>query len=318
MLSGEEILPLQDFELPGLLPLVWRRIYRSSKINLNTGLGYGWRHSFSLQLIDCYKAPPKVGPKQPGTYWFELIDEEGTTHHFNKVKRGQTSYQPSAGLALLHDGESRQILIRTDGSHWVFTKQSDTWLLTNINNEFGHELKLIYDELTRLISIMITPKRGIMIRYNSDNNISKIVPYLMNEKGILTVQTQILASYQYNDDQSLIAAIDSKGAAERYKYHTGSLLKQRVRASGFSHYFEWIGDGVKAKCCRQWGDDGAYDYHFTFEGNKSTSTDSLGNTEQYFHNEQSLLTCFIDANGNKTEHQYDNQGRKVSTLDAMG
>ncbi|MEG3753032.1 RHS repeat-associated core domain-containing protein [Psychromonas arctica] len=318
MLSGEEILSLQDFELPGLLPLVWRRIYRSSKTTLNTGLGYGWRHSFSLQLIDCYQAPPKVGPKQQGTHWFELIDEEGTTHHFNKVQRGQTSYQPSAGLALLNDGESKQILIRPDGTHWCFTKEEDVWLLTSINNELGHGFSLIYDHKNRLVSIMVTSKRGVMIRYNSDNNISKIIPYLMNEEEILTVQTQILASYQYNEQQSLISATDSKGATEAYQYHKGSLLKQRTRASGFNHYFEWSGEGETARCSRQWGDDDTYDYRFTFEGNKSTSTDSLGNTEQYFHNEQDLLTLFIDANGNKTAHQYDDFGRKVSTTDAMG
>ena len=318
MLSGEEILSLQDVELPGLFPLIWRRLYRSSKIKVNTGLGYGWRHSFSLQLIDCYQAPPKVGPKQSGTYWFELVDEEGTTHHFNKVKRGQTSYQPSAGLALLHDGESKQILIRPDGSHWCFTKEDDVWLLTSINNEFGHGLSLVYDHKKRLISIMITPERGVMIRYNSDNNITKIVPYLMGTEGKLSVQSKVLASYQYNDQQSLIAAIDNNGLAEQYKYTACALLKQRIRASGFSHYFDWNGDDEHAKCCRQWGDDDTYDYHFTFEGNKSTSTDSLGNTEQYFHNEQKLLTLFIDANGNKTEHQYDHLGRKVSTTDAMG
>lgn len=48
MVTGEEILPLQDFELNGLFPLIWRRLYRSSKIKMNVGLGYGWRHSFSL------------------------------------------------------------------------------------------------------------------------------------------------------------------------------------------------------------------------------------------------------------------------------
>jgi len=31
MLSGEEISPLTDFELGGLMPLVWRRLYRSGK-----------------------------------------------------------------------------------------------------------------------------------------------------------------------------------------------------------------------------------------------------------------------------------------------
>ena len=318
MLTGEELLTLQDFELPGLFPLVWSRSYRSSKIKTNTGLGYGWRHSFSLQLFERYQAPPKVGPKQPGTHWFELVDEEGTVHHFNRVKKGQTSYQPSAGLALLHDGNERQILIRTDGTHWTFIKVDTVWHLVSINNELGNELKLVYDNQHRLISIATADNRGIVLRYNSDNNIIRIAPYVIDKKEKLQVSTQLLASYQYNNDHALIAAINSQGASEQYKYTAVALLKQRTRPSGFSHYFDWVGDDEHAKCCRQWGDDDTYDYHFTFEGNKSTSTDSLGNTEQYFHNQQNLLTLFIDANGNQTEHQYDHLGRKTSTTDAMG
>ncbi|MCG6202451.1 DUF6531 domain-containing protein, partial [Psychromonas antarctica] len=318
MVTGEEILALQDFELNGLFPLVWRRLYRSSTIETNTGLGCGWRHNFSLQLIERYQAPPKVGPKQPGKYWLELIDEEGNSHHFNVVKPGQISYQASSGLALLHEKEGRQVLIRADESQWVFNKLGDDWLLENISNELGNELILNYDRHQRLVTIASSARRGIAINYNSDNNIVRIAAYIVDNKGQKNIQPQLLASYQYNDQQSLIAAIDSQGASEQYKYLTGSLLKQRCRASGFSHYFAWIGEDKNAKCCRQWGDDGAYDYHFDYNGNKSTSTDSLGNTEHYFHNEQELLTCYIDANGNKTEHSYDTQGRKISTLDANG
>lgn len=318
MVTGEEILPLQDFELNGLLPLIWRRLYRSSKIKTNVGLGYGWRHNFSLQLIERYQPPPKVGPKQPGKRWFELIDEEGNSHNFNLVKRGQTSYQSSSGLALLHDSDGRQVLIRPDESHWVFTDHNGQWLLSGISNELGNELTLSYDKKQRLSHIACTANRGALLHYNSGNNIVRISAYIIDKKGQYHTLPQLLASYQYNDHQSLIAAIDSQGATEQYKYFAGSLLKQRIRASGFSHYFDWIGEAEYAKCCRQWGDEGAYDYHFVYEGNKSTSTDSLGNVEHYFHNDKELLTCFIDANGNKTEHQYDNQGRKVSTLDAIG
>ena len=318
MLTGEELLTLQDFELPGLFPLVWKRLYRSSKLYTNTGLGYGWRHSFSLQLFERYQAPPKVGPKQPGTHWFEIVDEEGIVHHFNRVKKGQTSYQLSSGLALLHEGNERQVLIRNDGTHWTFVKVDDIWHLKTINNELGNELKFTYDSQHRLISIATAKNRGVILRYNSDNNINRIAPYIIDKLGKLQLSEQLLASYQYDNHQSLIAAINSQGAAEQYKYYAGALLKQRMRASGFSHYFEWDGVDEHAKCIRQWGDEDNYDYHFTFEGNQSTSTDSLGNTEQYFHDDNDLLTCFIDAKGNKTEHQYDDQGRKVRTNDSMG
>lgn len=318
MLTGEELLALDDFNLPGLFPLIWQRLYRSSKIKTNIGLGLGWRHSFSLQLFERYQAPPKVGPKQSGVHWFELVDQEGIIHHFTQVQKGQTSVQPSSGLALLHDDDKRQVLIKPDNSHWTFIKVYDVWQLKSINNELGDGLTLAYDTQHRLISIATAKTRGIILRYNSDNNISRIAPYLVDGTGALQVSSQLLACYQYNNEHELIAAINAQETTEQYKYYAGALLKQRTRASGFNHYFEWNGTDEEAKCIRQWGDEGTYDYHFTYEGNKSTSTDSLGNTEQYFHNEQQRLTCFIDANDNTTEHQYDNLGRKVKTIDAMG
>ncbi|WP_435237804.1 RHS repeat-associated core domain-containing protein [Psychromonas sp. PT13] len=313
MLTGEEILELEDFQLNSLLPLKWNRIYRSSKIKENIGLGYGWRHGFSLQLFSRYDAPPKVGPKQPGTHWFELIDEEGRRHAFNLVKRGDVSIQGSSGLGLINESKTRQVLIRPDNTHWVFSNIDDRWLLTTINNEFGHELSLHYDTQHRLVGIETTSNRGVILYYNSDNNIIRIAPYVIDKQGEMQVQTQLLASYQYNDNQSLIAAINAQGNTEQYKYNKNSLLRQRTRASGFNHYFEWDSDTEKAKCTHQWGDDGTYDYHFSFDDDKSSSTNTLGHTEYFYHNDQDLLTCHVDENGNKTQHQYDEQKRKIKT-----
>ena len=51
MCTGEEILALVDFELPGLFPLQFKRTYRSSQCDENLGLGFGWRSNFHLHII---------------------------------------------------------------------------------------------------------------------------------------------------------------------------------------------------------------------------------------------------------------------------
>nr|WP_274620540.1 DUF6531 domain-containing protein [Colwellia maritima] len=101
LLSGEEILPLVDFTYQGIVPITWRRLYRSSKIDNNLGMGYGWRHGFSVQLEAHYQPGPKVGPKQPGRHWFELHDEEGRRHVFEQVKPGQTGLSNRNWLSLV-------------------------------------------------------------------------------------------------------------------------------------------------------------------------------------------------------------------------
>ncbi|XQW83468.1 RHS repeat-associated core domain-containing protein [Thalassotalea piscium] len=341
MLSGEEILSLDDFTYQGLVPITWRRLYRSSKINNNVGLGYGWRHNFNVQLVAHYKAPPKVGPKKVGKHWFELTDEEGAVHVFDQVKPGQTSYQTSSGLALFHQLDGKQVLIKPDESHWTFKKQriepsvktnknqkeeNYVWLLDNISNHLGQSITLHYDDKQRLTHLSNSPKRGIALQYNRQNNVVKIAAYRLDDNNKKILQTPLLAHYEYNDAQAMVSATNSQQNTERYRYRQDLLLACRTRASGFSHHFSWLGEGAKGKCIEQWGDNDTYHYKFTYQtinekgANQqvSTSTDSLGHTERFVHNAQGLLTAYTNNNGDTTYTDYDAFGRKIKITDANG
>ncbi|UJF20499.1 RHS repeat-associated core domain-containing protein [Shewanella sp. OMA3-2] len=345
MLSGEEILPLIDFELNGLMPLTWRRLYRSSKTRTNVGLGFGWRHNFCVQLEQQYQAPAKVGPKRPGKYWFELTDDEGRVHVFDTVKRGQTSIQLATGWSLVHQVDGRHVLIKPDDSHWAFVKRQvagkEVWQLETISNHQGQYFQLYYDHQGRLAQITTGPKRGVLLFYNAQGNVLKIASYMLDSEGKRHVHQNLLASYQYDDAQALIAATDSYGRVERYNYvkvksvditpdsdhqyspkSTTYLLQRRTRASGFNHHFAWDGQDHLAKCIEQWGDDDIYHYHFEYtalaQGVKSSCVDSLGHSESFVHNSQGLLTEHQNANGTILQHQYDSVGRKVATIDGCG
>lgn len=347
LLSGEEILPLVDFTYQGIVPITWRRLYRSSKIDNNLGMGYGWRHGFSVQLEAHYQPGPKVGPKQPGRHWFELHDEEGRRHVFEQVKPGQTSYQTATGLALFHQLDGKQILIRPDDSHWTFVKHSisassnngqasknthvsktpakEIWLLDNVSNHLGQSITLHYDQRQRLERLANGPKRGIALQYNQQNNLEKIAAYVLDDNNKRIIQSPLLAHYQYNDAQALVSATNSQQSTEQYRYRHDLLLSCRTRASGFSHHFLWQGEGSKAQCIEQWGDNNTYHYHFIYQASEanpaeqlSTSTDSLGHTERFIHNAQGLLTAYTNTNGATEYTDYDALGRKTKTTDAMG
>ena len=345
MLSGEEILPLVDFTYHGLVPIKWRRLYRSSKINTNVGMGFGWRHGFNVELKPHYQAAPKVGPKKAGKHWFELTDEEGGVHVFDQVKPGQTSYQVASGLALFHQLDGKQVLIKPDDSHWTFVKHnvelsakqgkankkvtSYVWLLDNISNHLGQSISLHYDDKQRLAQLSNSPKRGITLEYNQQNNLVKIAAYVLDEQNEKVLQTPLLASYQYNDAQAMVSATDNQQGRESYRYRQDLLLSCRTRASGFSHHFLWQGEGANGQCIEQWGDFDTYHYHFTYQDvnasnaghnneRLSTSTDSFGHTEHFIHNARGLLIAFTNNNGDTTYTDYDALGRKVKTTDAQG
>ena len=51
MVTGEELLTLTDGTLDGILPFEWRRLYRTSAVDLDCGLGFGWSHSLAHRLV---------------------------------------------------------------------------------------------------------------------------------------------------------------------------------------------------------------------------------------------------------------------------
>ncbi|MFC6339727.1 DUF6531 domain-containing protein, partial [Pseudomonas karstica] len=50
MVTGEELLTLTDGELDGVLPFAWTRLYRTSAVEIDCGLGFGWSHSLAHRL----------------------------------------------------------------------------------------------------------------------------------------------------------------------------------------------------------------------------------------------------------------------------
>ncbi|MCK5817795.1 MAG: RHS repeat protein [Psychromonas sp.] len=317
MLIGEYILSQQDFQLNGLMSINWTRLYRSSKIKVDVGLGYGWTHHYSAQLHERYTPPPKVGPKVLGHHWMEFIDQYGDSFTFDRMKLGETSHHASTGLALLFARSDCYILIHPNEGYWNFNKINDQWLLTTINNDMGSALQLSYDNKNLLTRISCSPRRGITLFYNSMDHIIRIVPHIIDEEGQEKLLPEPLACYQFNLSGTLIIATDSNNITERYKYLACGLLDKRILASGFCHYFEWLGDDENAKCRQQWGDTGAYHYTFDYDGNKSSRTDVLGHTEFYYHDDNGLLTRFINARGYQTTYQYDAQNRKIQQINAQ-
>src|SRR5690606_37259048 len=51
VVTGEELLQLVDAQLPGPIPFVWQRTYRTGH-SRDTGLGHGWTHSGGERLYE--------------------------------------------------------------------------------------------------------------------------------------------------------------------------------------------------------------------------------------------------------------------------
>ncbi|MFC3152908.1 RHS repeat-associated core domain-containing protein [Litoribrevibacter euphylliae] len=326
MSSGEEILELLDFELDGPMPIRWLRSYRSSQCHENIGMGFGWRSNLHLQLIEVYETLDEKELNQQKTPALEslvLIDEEGRRLPFLPVEKGQTSYQLSEGLALHHEADGSHRLIKNDNSHWVFvrgsfTETKNTWVLDRISDTHGNQLRLFYSAAGRLTRIDTTPTRGIELYYDHSGHLTHIKAVKRTDKGVVH-HPETLAEYQYDTRNDLIAATNAQQQTERYQY-TGHLFTQRTRASGFSHYFEWQGEGPTARCIHNWGDDNQYDYHFQYvdEERLAISTDSRGQVWKFWHDEAGRLTTKESPSGHQWHYQFDEHGKKVAEITPSG
>ncbi|MDP5143333.1 polymorphic toxin type 15 domain-containing protein [Rheinheimera baltica] len=309
MCTGEEILELVDFELPGPLPLQFKRTYRSSQCHENVGLGFGWRSNFHLQIVSTL-----TDDDEP---LLVLHNEEGRRLSFKPVAVGQTSYQLSEGLALRHEDNGSLVLLKQDNTHWVFVpvasdnpKQAKRWALHQIFDSLGNYLQLYYDRANRLSRIDYTRKRGVELYYNNAGLLSHIAVVQKTDTGLAKLDVT-LAQYQYDEQRDLVTATNQAGQTEQYNYQA-HLITVRQRASGFKHFFSWLGDGPTARCSRNWGDDGNYDYQFTYDeaSRTATSTDSRGQCWQYFHNERNQLIKKVAPDGATWLYSWNSLGKK--------
>ncbi|WP_259592053.1 polymorphic toxin type 15 domain-containing protein [Shewanella baltica] len=313
MCSGEEILALTDFSLEGAMPLIWTRTYRSSQSALNEGLGFGWRSNFH-QHIDLI-----IDDEANSQFWF--VDEEGRRLPFAFVPRGKITYQLAEGLALRHESNGSLVLVKSDDTHWVFVpcnEKPQCWILHQVINQLGHTLQLFYDRYHRLSRIDYTAKRGIELTYHANGNISRIEAVRHTDQGLQRLGI-LLAIYEYDEANDLRTATNRTQQTEQYQYD-GHLLVERERASGFKHYFTWYGAGPLARCRRNWGDDGCYDYHFEYHEAErlAVSTDSRGQVWHYYHDAQNRLIKKIAPDGATWQYQWNAQGKKTAEIQPSG
>ncbi len=110
MITGEELLQIDDAVLPGPVPFKWTRTYRSS-FNDTIGLGYGWTHSASERLFF-------------GETSIEYYDSEARCILFKRPEVGQTSRYLPEGLSLERPSEFSFILKQKGEHDKVFTAVS--------------------------------------------------------------------------------------------------------------------------------------------------------------------------------------------------
>ncbi|MFJ2333559.1 RHS repeat-associated core domain-containing protein [Pseudomonas helleri] len=321
MVTGEELLTLTDGVLDGALPLEWTRLYRTSAVEVNGDLGFGWSHTLSHRL------------QREG-------DELLWTDHENRQTRfPQPSAQRPAIINSLskaaiylgdHDGE---LILAHAGKSSRFYHFNDL-RLTAISDAYGNRLKITYQQ-ERLHRIDNGAGRALLLRYTdarlsaveyqqyddsrefaerSNDHYAKCGTHL---ERWATLYTQV--TYRYNAAGQLISASNALEETEHYRYDAQHVIQERQLAGGAAFYWQWQHAGKQARCIRHWANFGQMDATYEWDDQGSVTVKNRDGSQQvYVHDDNARLVSQIDPDGAEHQKAYDDKGRLIAEKDPLG
>lgn len=283
--SGSVFTAWHDFELPGYIPLIWRRFYSTATLDL-TPLGHGWMTPFFMTI-------------QKEQDFFLMKNEEGRNVVFLKPDVDGISINPQEQMELRVDSLKYKVWDWHHKRYYFFSPypSQNIHSLKRIEDYSGNSISIQYDDKNRpQIIEQSLVARDLVLRYGQDNLISSIELHHSGNSPILLVQ------YKYDSLKRLIEVNDPMGATLKYSYDANHRLICEVNQLGGAFYFEYDKDG---KCIRSWGDGGYLERKIEYDIKRKTTRvkDSIGGTTTYFYNENGAVQKKVDAIGNMTEYQ---------------
>ncbi len=222
--NGEVAFGRTDAVLPGPLEFRWQRFYRHSN-TADTGLGIGWRHSLSEQLL------VRDGEA-------ELHTAEGRLIHFTVPAIGHSCYNRFERLLLHRQSLHSYRVSGFDQPHKIFRSDgvNSALPLAEIRDRFGNALTVDYQEgLPR----KIVSSWGRVVEFRCrDRHIEELV------NAHAPGDQQQLCRYQYDAQQLVETVVDLE--SENYRYRE-QLLAAIDSAERGSMQFQYDG---QQRCCQ--------------------------------------------------------------------
>ncbi|WP_278938506.1 RHS repeat-associated core domain-containing protein [Pseudomonas helleri] len=321
MVTGEELLTLTDGVLDGSLPLEWTRLYRTSAVEVNGDLGFGWSHTLSHRL-------QREGDELLWT------DHENRQTRFPQPSAQRPAIINSLAKAAIYLGDQDgELILAHAGKSSRFYHFNDL-RLTAISDAYGNRLKITYLQ-GRLHRIDNGAGRALLLRY-TDARLSAVEYQQYDDSrefaersndhyakcGIhlerwSTLYTQV--TYRYNAAGQLISASNALQETEHYRYDAQHVIQERQLAGGAAFYWQWQHTGKQARCVRHWANFGQMDATYEWDDQGSVTVKNRDGSQQvYVHDDNARLVSQIDPDGAEHQKAYDDKGRLIAEKDPLG
>ncbi|PIB49419.1 type IV secretion protein Rhs, partial [Pseudomonas sp. 2588-5] len=151
MVTGEELLTLTDGALDGILPFEWTRLYRTSAVEMDCGLGFGWSHSLAHRL----------SVSGDSVVWTDH-ENRSTTLPLPTVSR--PAITNSLAEAAIYLGSLPDELVLAQASRFYHFRDG---VLTAISDAYDNRLRIARDFLGRIERLDNGVGRSLLLRYAS-------------------------------------------------------------------------------------------------------------------------------------------------------
>ncbi|UEL26609.1 DUF6531 domain-containing protein [Pseudomonas fluorescens] len=305
MVTGEELLTLTDGVLDGILPFEWTRLYRTSAVEVDCGLGFGWSHALAQRLV----------VDGDSVVW---TDHENRSTALPLPSAARPVITNSVAEAAIYLGALPDELVLAQASRFYHFRDG---LLTAISDAYDNRLRVVRDRLGRIERLDNGAGRSLFLRYAFGRIVA--VDYQVHRaKGpepFEWVTEQTVVAYAYDDLGRLVSATNAVGESEVYRYDDQHVILERQLAGGASFFWAWERAGKAARCIRHWASFSQMDTQYAWDDNgRVTVHNADGSREVYVHDQRARLVQRIDPDGAEHFKSYDDKGRLTVEQDPLG
>ena len=307
--SGAQFTACHDVEVPGSIPLVWRRFYSTKLLPRPSSiLGPGWVHFFEMSLRRHLEG-------------FRFCGHDGDEIDFEvnpgSLEAGQPIVNPGHFMELRLERDLYAVYHwhdwQTDVRKFLFRKTGEeSMLLHAVELPSGHRLGMEYDNLARPSKILQSVEgRGLRLEYRKEGLLDRLWLTAPNTGD------NLCAKYEYDDRGRLIAVTNPSGKAIRYDYDDHDRLTSETSRFGGAYTMKYDPKGR----CIEVGGRGQYKLRrlqFDEPGRVTKVTDSLGNVTIYQLNEQGQVELETLPNGATRTTKFDQYGRILAKTEPLG